>query len=109
MTKLRLIVRGGLFLKKSSSFIGEEIVLLLAFPKKDYHLYSDVRPSPLIPVNICRPLEMSGLTKVVQTAKECLGNNFVPAFLTIAGSVVAFHQRAVVQMDDSCPIIVSLQ
>ena len=59
---------------------------LSACRHKDYHLYSDVRPSSLIPVNICRPLEMSGLTEVVQTAKECLGNNFVPAFLTIAGS-----------------------
>ena len=37
-------------------------------------------------------------------AKECLGQNFVPTFLTIAGSVLAFHYESVVKMDDSCAI-----
>lgn len=42
----------------------------------------------------------------MDTARQCLGNNFIPAFLTMVGGLLAFHHEAVVMMDDSCPITV---
>lgn len=83
------------------------VVSCILYRHKDYHLYANnMRVSHISPTQVSQPLDLSGLREVVDTARQCLGNNFIPAFLTMVGGLLAFHHEAVVTMDDSCPITI---
>ena len=64
----------------------------------DHHLFS-------LPIH--HPLGIQGLEDVLNTAKACIGSNFIPSFLTIACSVLALHYEAVMGMLDCCLIVLA--
>ena len=58
----------------------------------------------LFSLRIPNPLGIQGLEDVLNTAKVCIDSNFIPSFLTIAGSVLALHYEKVMGMLDCCLI-----
>ena len=59
---------------------------------------------PVTPT-IVEPLQLEPLNELLSTARICLDNNFVSSFLTLVGSIVAFHYTSVLTTQDECPLI----
>ncbi len=51
------------------------------------------------------PFSLEPLKKLLATERRCLDNNFVSGFLTLVGSVVAFHYSSIIDIHEECPLV----
>lgn len=51
------------------------------------------------------PFQLEPLKHLLSTARECLDNNFLSSFLTLVGSIMAFHYTSILVTQDECPLI----
>ena len=58
---------------------------------------------PMHPV--VRPLNVLGVQKVLEVAKQFYDNNFMSFYLAISGAVMALHCQEVININDECPIV----
>jgi len=59
----------------------------------------------LIPVEVKLPLCLEPFVSLLGAAKECLQNNFLSCFATIAGSATLFHYQSICEQQDTCPLV----
>ena len=63
--------------------------------------------SHAIPANVQLPLDTNSkpMIELLEASKNCLENNFISSFLTVAGSIVLLHYETILGMQDECPLI----
>ena len=42
---------------------------------------------------------------LLSLTRQCLVNNFVSSFLTVAGAVLLLHYESILDMQDECPVV----
>ena len=53
-------------------------------------------------LQVVRPLNVLGVQKLLEVAKQFYDNNF---YLAISGAVMALHCQEVININDECPIV----
>ena len=51
------------------------------------------------------PLELEPLKHLLSITRECIDNNFLSSFLSLVGSIMAFHYTSIAVTQDECPLI----
>ena len=57
------------------------------------------------PVPVATPLCAKSLIDILSLTRQCLVNNFVSSFLTVAGAVLLLHYESILDMQDECPVV----
>ena len=87
-----------------------------------YHNCNNLYPVPLVdyrndeylqlqyksrvnPVPVATPLCANSLVDILSLTRQCLVNNFVSSFLTVAGAVLLLHYESILDMQDECPLV----
>ena len=76
-------------------------VSVVSLPKHIKALSSNEPETPQIET----PLEFEPLKHLLSTTREYVDNNFLRCFVSLVGSIMAFHYTSIVVTQDECPLI----
>lgn len=72
---------------------------------QSFGLHPDGVPSPVVPFQISTPFCAAPLLDLVQTATNCLDNNFLSFLVIMVGGIVVFHYQTILNIQDECCLI----